>query len=69
MGKVFKESSSSNGFFKNNYSVGDRIKNPDLIETVEGIIMPNEMVTVIKVTDYIIEVLSDRFIPVKFARV
>ena len=55
--------------FDTNCTIGDRLMNPDLVESNEGFIMPMEWVTVTKVTDYFIEVISDRFVTMKFARV
>lgn len=54
--------------FSSTCNVGDRILSPCLIESRHGVIMPRELVTITKVTDYIVEVISDNFVPMKFAR-
>lgn len=66
--RINSEEKHCHSLFDVNCAVGDRILNPGLIECREGIIMPRELVTITKVTDYIIEVISDNFVPMKFSR-
>ena len=58
---------SQHSLLNTDCSVGDRVMASRLIETDFGVIMPREWVTVTRVTDKFIEIISDRFIYYRFA--